>query len=291
MRSGGVQNFDSAEVKRRLVTTLNAGLGQCRSGLGDTVFVLPDHAENVSSADQMSNLVAGTRIVGLGQGNLRPTFTWSVAGATFLFDVANVSLENCVLNMAGSRTSTTALTVAAPITVSAAGCTIRGCEINFGIDADQLTTIGVTTTAGGDDLTFANNFCFAATTAPCTTFLRLVGADRAKILGNTIIGATSAAAVGMIQFITTASTDVIMVNNRVRNNKSDSTAAVTGLAACTGYVDDLYMTVLGDHTDFEALGNANGAFSASVGSFTFGPNVYAANLAGEVMLICTPASS
>jgi hypothetical protein len=294
VRSSGLQNYDSSEVKKRLVTTLNAGLAQCRSGMGDVVFVLPGHSENISAADFMSSLVAGTRIIGLGYGTLRPSFTWTLAGATWLFDVANVTLSNCILDMAGSRTSTTALTVAAPITVSAAGCAITDCEIHFGVDADQLVTVGVTTTAAADDFTFARNKCFGATAAECTTFLRLVGADRAQILGNRIIGATSAVLVGLVQFITTSSLNVLMEDNHVRNNKAASSAAVSvsaGATSSSGYVDHLYLTVLDDAAENLILGDAVGAFGLSVASFTFGRHVYVANLAGERMAEVTLVSA
>lgn len=275
VRSTGVQDFDDSEVRKRLVSTLDAGLAKCRSGMGDVVLVLPGHAENVSSADQMSSLVAGTKIIGLGHGNLRPTFTWSAAAATFLLDVANVSLENCILNLAGSRTATTALTVAAPITVSAAGCAIRGCEISFGVDADQLVTIGITTTAAADDFCFEANHCFGATAAECTTFLQLVGADRAKLISNRIVGATSAVGVGLIRFLTTASTDVTIRDLHIRNNKALSTAAITGMAGISGEADGLFMVVLSD-----ALAALTGAFGTPA-SFVFGRQCYVANNIAE----------
>src|SRR5687767_13634334 len=90
LRSTGPADYDPPELTGRLHTTLNSALGQCRSGRGDTVIVLPGHSESISSADQMSNLVAGTRIIGAGSGNVRGTFTWTATGSTFLLDVANV---------------------------------------------------------------------------------------------------------------------------------------------------------------------------------------------------------
>ena len=283
VRSTGPQTGDDMDIRQRLVTTLNAGLAKCRSGAGDVVMVLPNHAENISSADQMSSLVAGTTIIGCGAGNTRPTFTWSAATATFLFDVANVTLTNCILKMAGPA-GTTALSVAAPITVSAAGCSIVGNTIQFGIDADQLATIGITTTAAGDDFTFADNFCYGDTAAEVTTFLRLVGADRALIARNEIVGATSAVAVGLVQFITTDSLDVRFFDNSIRNNKAASTAAVTvsaGATSSAGWVDRVFFTVLGNGANQLVLGHADGAWAASVGAFTFGRFVNVANLAGE----------
>jgi hypothetical protein len=234
VNSNGWLEGDNVQLQNDVVTTLNAGLAKCRSGRGDVVIVMPTHAENISAADQMSSLVAGTTIVGLGSGLLRPTFTWTAATATFLFDQANTKLINCVLRCAGPLTSTTAISVAAPITVSAAGCAIRACDINVGVDADQLATIGITTTAGGTDLEVADCRIWGNAGSAVTTCVRLVGATRLKMDRTDIIAETSAAGVGVVQCITTASTQVRFRDCLFTNEKSDSTAAFTGLAACTG---------------------------------------------------------
>lgn len=272
VRSTTPQNGDDQTLVSRCFPTLNAALAQCRSGMGDFVFVLPGHTENISSADQMSNLVAGTRIIGLGRGNNRPTFTWTAATATFLLDVANVEINNCILNM-DPGTGTT--TVAAPITISAAGCAIRNCKIRMGTDANSLVTIGITTTAAADDLEFIGNEVYGATAAECTTMIQFVGADRLKFCDNTVVGATSAAAVGVIRFLTTASTDIKMFRNSVRNNKASSSQAITGMAGLTGEVGDLFMTVLSDNA--AAL---TGAFS-TLASLTLNGNCYVANTIAE----------
>lgn len=276
VRSTGVQSQDDEQTRRLLVTTLNSGLARCRSAKGDVVVVLPGHSESISSADAMSSLVAGTRIIGTGAGTLRPTFTWTAAGATFLFDVANVSLSGCILKMADAANG--GVTVAAPITVSAAGCSITNCQIFFGDDANDIVTIGITTTAAADDFLFAGNDCFGATAAECTTFMRLVGADRAKLISNRIVGATSNAAIGLIQFLTTASTDVTIDGLYVRNNKSGGGAgdqAITGMAGIGGYADNLFMVVLGNNA-----ANLTGAFGTPA-NMVFGRRCYVANTIAE----------
>lgn len=265
VRSTGIQDYDDEDVKRRLHLTLNGALAQCRSGMGDVVFVLPGHVESISSADYASSLKAGTKIIGLGDGNLRPVFNWTVAGSTFLFDVANVALHNCILNLCPS---TGTVTVAAPITVSAAGCSITGCRIMFGVDATHLVTIGVTTTAGATDFTF-NNECFSATAAECTTFLQLVGAVRLR-LGGKISGATSSTGVGLVRFLTTASIDVVVDGLVVRNNKAASIVAITGMAGVTGHMDNLLMITL-------ANDNLTNCFGTSLGSLSFGANCKVSN--------------
>lgn len=227
-----------SEIRNALRSTLNAGLALCRSGRGDVVVVLPGHTESIATADAMSGLVAGTQIVGLGTGNMRPTFTWTAATATFLFDVANVKMYNCILNMAGSRSSTTALSVAAPITISAAGCGFYGCEANVGVDADQLATVAFTTTVAADDLEFKQCFFWGAAGSAVTTVINLVGADRCVMEDVYIIAETSAAAVGVVLHSGTASLQILAERCKFVNLKSDSTACYTAMAASSGVLNN-----------------------------------------------------
>lgn len=212
-----------------LYTDLNSAFALCRSGKGDVVVVMPGHTENIDSADDMDNLVAGTQIIGLGTGNMRPTFTWSTAGSTFLFDVDDVKLSNCILNL---EPGTGTVTVAAPITVSGDGCAITNCQIRFSTDADNKTTQGITVT--GDDFTFNNNICYGATAGECTAFMDVNAAHRLVMIGNYIAGATSNVAVGLLRFVTAASLNVYLKDNVYINRKALSTCCVTGLAAVSG---------------------------------------------------------
>lgn len=285
VRSSGAQTYDPPEVQSRLFTALNDALGQCRSGLGDTVVCLPGHAENIDAADDLSNLVAGTRIMGLGRGNARPTFTWTTATSTFLLDVANVTLENLILNM---DPGTGSVNVAAPITVSAAGCTIAGCKIRMGTDANSKITIGITTTAAADDLEIIGNEIYGAAAAECTTMLQFVGADRLKLIGNTIVGATSSASVGVVRFLTTASTDIKVFHNSIRNNKSGGGAgdqAVTGMAGVSGEANWLHMTVLGNNA-----ANLTGAWGTPA-DMVFGADCYVTNTVAERAALFGTASA
>jgi hypothetical protein len=229
--SGG-RSFDQGYVRTHTYTTLNDGLKQCASGNGDTVFVLPGHAENITTADQMNGLVAGTNIIGLGFGNNRPTFTWTVASATFLLDVANVFIKNVIFNM-DPGTGTT--TVTAPMTVSAAGCGIMNCRMRTSTDANSLSTVPIALTDAADQFTFVNNHMFGATAGECTTQLDIAGADDLVMRDNTFLGATSSTTVGIVRFKATAATNVTLVRNSYINKKAASAAAVTGVAGVTGY--------------------------------------------------------
>jgi hypothetical protein len=278
VHSGGAVSGMHKDVVDRLHTTLNEGLAQARASKGDVVYVLPGHTEDIASADQMNNLKAGTRIVGGGHGNLRPTFTWTTAGSTFLLDVANVTIENCVLLMAADNSG---VSVTAPMTISAAGCGLYGNRIQFSYDADDLATIAITTTAAADDLTLIGNHCHGATAGEVTTFMDIIGCDRLVMEDNYIQGATSNVAVGIVRFATTASLDISLKRNHYGNLKALSTCAVTGLAGVSG-------SSMNEH--FHYLDNASDTpWLTSSGLMAF-HEAFVTNFAGEVGLIATPVS-
>jgi hypothetical protein len=269
VRSTGPQDGDDEDIVRLMVLTLDDALAKCRSGMGDTVLVLPGHAENISVADQMSSLVAGTRILGLGTGSIRPTFTWTVAAASFLLDVADVTLSNCILQMAAAGNA--GVTVAAPMTVSAANCEISDCDINFGDDANDIVGQAINTTAAADGLAILNNRCIGATAAECETFLNLVGVDDLKLIGNYIYGASSAVAVGLVRCETTTCLRALILDNFIANNKAASTDALTLLAGFTGFVDGNNLHVLDGST----------LVITTDGDIIYGNDNYLTNTVGE----------
>lgn len=70
-----------------------------KSGLsnGDTILVAQGHTETYSTSTAITISVAGIRIVGLGYGRQRPTFTLDTATtATINVTAANVRIENCI---------------------------------------------------------------------------------------------------------------------------------------------------------------------------------------------------
>jgi hypothetical protein len=239
VRSGGVQAQDPLDVKTKIVTDLNTALGRCRASYGDVVVVMNGHTENIDSADDMDNLVADTKIIGLGTGNERPTFTWSTATSTFLFDQDGVVLSNCILNL---EPGTGTVTVAAPITVSGNGCEISDCLMRFSTDADNKVTQAFTVT--GDDFHFNGNHCYGATAGECTAFMDVNAAHRLVMIGNYIAGATAATTNGLLRFVTAASLNIYLKGNVYINRKALSDSCVTGLAAVSGISIDEHFAYL-----------------------------------------------
>ncbi len=249
-------------------------LAKAHPTLGTLIRVHRGHAENVSAADMASATSANKNIVILGEGDVevrpgldssRASLTWTADTATWLFDTVGVKLINFNLFMAGPTSSSTARTTAAPITVSANGCAISNCYINAGVDADQIVTVGVTTTAAADGFKFFGNTVRVSDVAAVgTTFLRIVGGDTVKIEENDIAYPTSSAAIGAVQALTTAPTNMRVFRNYIENNAAGATAALTFMALATGAArfNDLkiagagvaYVTTPGSIAFFETRG-------------------------------------
>lgn len=264
-------------IADRSYTTIAAALNVCVTGRGDRIYLLPGYTESIAAADAWSNLAAtDVSIYGMGEGTNRAAITWTVAASTTLFDVANFKLFNCQLFLAGPHVNGTAVTVAAPITVSATGCEISDCDIWWGFDADQIVTIGITTTAAADNFKFNRNRCYAETAAvPTTTFLRLTGADQLEIDSTQIVGPGSTTAIGPVQQLTTACLKAKITNSLFQNTLAASTIAFTAIAGCTGMVDKCGFGVLAAGNGLTAssglqVTNSYTAVAGAAGALTTG---------------------
>jgi hypothetical protein len=226
--------------------TIDAALNACRTGRGDKVIALQGHTENIG-ADAFASLGTKTdiEVVALGQGTNRAALTWTAAGSTMLFDAANFKLRNFRLFLAGAHAAGAALTVAAPITGSAAGGEITDCDIFWGFDVDQIVAIGITLGTACDSWKFNRNRCYArAAAVPTTTFLRLNGCDQMEIDETFITGPGSTVAIGPVQQLTTACLDMLVTRSKFQNTLAVSTHAFTAIAGCTGMVDGCGFGVL-----------------------------------------------
>jgi hypothetical protein len=152
----------------RVFATVDAAIGACTASAGDTIFVMPGHTETVT-ATSIAHDVAGVNIIGLGQGDFRPTFTFGAAAATITVSAANGSWKNCrfIANFADVASAFTLTT--------ATGFVIEG---NDFIDTSSILNFlcCVTTSATNnqsDGLKFNKNYVYglAATDGACVSIL------------------------------------------------------------------------------------------------------------------------
>src|SRR3990167_3281433 len=94
---------------------------------GDIVMVAPGHTETISAAAGILADVAGTSIIGLGNGRERPTISFTATASDWDFTAANIYLENFFFDMTGIDA------VVAGIDPAAADITIAFCEFLMSI--------------------------------------------------------------------------------------------------------------------------------------------------------------
>lgn len=82
------------ETYLRPFATVDFAIGQCTADKGDIIYIMPSHSETFTAADGFDVDVAGVSIIGLGNGDDRPTFNFTDVDATIAIGAANVTLQN-----------------------------------------------------------------------------------------------------------------------------------------------------------------------------------------------------
>lgn len=233
----GLQDNMGDDIASVLYTSLSAALNVCRANRGDVIVALPGHTESVTATTP--TFKAGVTILGIGNGDERPTFNWTVAGSTWTIASANVAFENCILNFA----ATASVTVTKALSISGAKSRIQDCAINMGTSATQFCTIGIEYVTGADRAVLENNDIFSNALSANVNCIKLTNAiDQFRVIGNVISVGMSTTA-GSVITMTTAPTNVIIKNNEFTNSIASSTKALVGVTAATGQVayNDLYI--------------------------------------------------
>lgn len=181
------------------LATLGQALTLTQAGRGDKIMLKAGHAETISTAGGITTgSMTEIEICGLGEGNLRPTFTFATStAATFTITSAGVTLRNVVI-------TNTLDQVVSPIVISAANVTLDMVEIVDSADAVEFVT-GVLTTAAASGLKIMGMRYKGRTGGShCATPIKLVGVKEGLIDIN-FYGKASTA---VVNFATTACTGI-----------------------------------------------------------------------------------
>lgn len=127
-----------------IANAVSASSGGGGASRGDTIYVMPGHAETYTAALTLS--VIGISVIGLGNGNLRPTLTGNFAGDCVNITAANVLFENFRFAAPGTDEQTSFINVAA------AGVTLRNIR-GIGSTTSKNVVDCITIASGADDLT------------------------------------------------------------------------------------------------------------------------------------------
>ncbi len=221
----------------RVYSSVKTALANCVASRGDVILIMPNHTEDITSATDLNINVAGVRVVGLGSGNNRPTFTLKTATSAILtFSAANTSLENCIVDGTGIDA------IASMFSVTAAGVSVLGNKF-VTASATAQATLGFLTTAAANDLKILDNEFYGTSDAGTTSVVRLVGGTNIHIERNSFIGGYSSG-VGAIENITTDCVNLVVKDNLINNLTALSTKAMTFTAGSTGQISGNKMQIL-----------------------------------------------
>jgi len=230
-----------------LFTAVNTAVAECTANRNDKIIALPGYTETISTAAGIAMSVAGVDLIGVGRGTIKPIITFSSSTASTL----TMTAANC--GISGIQFQNAKDSLVSGIVISAAGCAVENSQFTQPTSTNDAL-IWILTTAAADDLLIKGND-FRQSHAGPTECVRLVGADRAKILDNYIIGSYSTAA---INGITTESLEILIARNTICNSVTDA-LVIDLVANCTGRIVGNNGTVVstGAITDANVIDAAN----------------------------------
>ena len=233
-------------MKAHARTTLAGALPLVKAGRGDVICALPGYTETVTSTT-LTGLVAGTRIIGLGNPfqDDAPTLNFTATTSQLAVSAKNVTIRGMRLMMDGANGITKG------IAVTAAGFSLVGTYMSVAAGAALKSTIVCELGEGATDALIAGNYITGTETHNVTDGFKLVGSSapnhRCRFLSNTMI-ASATAANGLIH-VTTACLRLFISGNVIYNTMTASTAGITlDDVASDGVISDNYFGLLSDVT-------------------------------------------
>jgi len=177
------------------LATVDAAIGKCTANNGDIVWVAPGHAETYTTTGAKITFdVAGVRVIGLGNGADRPTFSFGHTGTTMTMSAASVKFVNAIFVTAIDSVVTF-------MTISG-----NDCEIDIEVqDATDKEVVNAFTVTGDRFKANVLHRGYTAGNANLTTFSMnaVAGADINVV-------ALGKAGTAVVNFVTAPSTNVLI---------------------------------------------------------------------------------
>jgi hypothetical protein len=192
---------------------------------GDTIICMPGHAEVVAAAAGLVFDVAGITVIGVGEGALMPTITFTDTTSDMDIDAADITIVhmNFVAGIAD---------VAAAIDVNACRLTIRDCR--FDGDGTFCATIWIQDAAAGASDRITVEDCYINdVNASNTHFINFSGTGTGHIIRrNTLQGDWGTMAIGGAGIVTR----VVITDNDIFNAGNTVDSCINLAATTTGIV-------------------------------------------------------
>ena len=224
--TNGDDTFDGKSWKKAKAT-IDAAIGLCTANKGDRILVAPWHAETIASATGCVMDIAGVSLLGICQGNQRPTLTLDTATTA----TVSVTAANC--RISGFKLISDLADLACGITVAATGdgFELDNCILTDGAAAKELV-IGISLAAAADGCNIHDNRFYTVPAGGCATAITLVGESaQTVIVRNLIQGDYSASG---ISGVTAAATLLNVSDNYIINIDTTAGSCIDMHANTTG---------------------------------------------------------
>ncbi len=207
------------------LATVDYAVGLCTANKGDVIISMPGDAQTVSAAGGLDLDVAGITWIGVGNGTLQPTVTFTTADTADVdVDAANITVENIHFRANFAD-------IAAAIDVNATDFTLRRCRFtSVATNMNALIWVQDAAAAGSSRITIEECLCIDKDAAN-THFVNFAGTGDGHIIrDNVLIGDWGTMCIGGAGVVTNAT----ILRNYISNAAADNDSCINFAAAATG---------------------------------------------------------
>ena len=256
---------------QRPFATLAGAITACVAGRGDIIFVGAGHAEAITNATANAMTKSGVAVVGLGAGNLRPTFTFTTANtATIAVSAAGCSFQNCIF-IANFLTVAACFTLTTAKDFAVQKCDFRdtGATLNF---AQIIVSTGAANTIDG--LTYTDNYYGSVGSTFSSVILTANDIDRMYVARNTTLSINTMDKATWVIVTAGVLTNGVLLDNISKRANTTNTVAMVSVGGTTS-------TVIAMHnfaSCLDASGNVNWVVTTGI---VGADNSYSGAIAGQ----------
>lgn len=231
--TGGVRG----KTPNKPFASIDYAIGQCAANQGDIIYVLPGHAETISTATGLVADVAGISIIGIGSGEDRPTLTLSAAASKVSITAASVRFENFIL----ISSFTGGVNIGISLGASADGCVLKDLEFRETTNAKEWL-IGINVAADCDKILIEGLRYFGIAGGSTTQVIKFAGGSDYSIVRDFLIFVDASGAV--IDALTAASLFMTIGDGVIHNLDTGAGLSVSVKSDTTGFMHDLRISAL-----------------------------------------------
>jgi len=216
VHNGTGSDSNTGKKPSTALASIDAATNKCTANTNNVVYIMPNHAETISSASIWVPDVAGVQYIGIGMGADAPELTFSATGSKISVSGGNNLFRN-IRFVAGVSA------VVLGVDIGANHVTFENCVWDFSTTAFDFVTM--LQCDSYDYLTVRNcRFIAENATAGADTAIHLDAADHLQIVDNLFTGDFA------YSVINSKSTDAAGVSAMITDNNiyNDDTASTAG---------------------------------------------------------------